>query len=244
MTQFPKFKRDGFDPVLGCSKSHFSKKIKYYVRWVEQLHSFYKTTSHADLTHQQIGDFLSHLSKHCQQWQVVQAGEAIQLFKFFCRKNSIEIKDRTTSTADQWKLTADDFIKMIRLRQLSNSTERTYVTWLRSFYRFVGNKKPIELTSTDFKDFLTHLAAERRVAPSTQNQAFNSILFFYRHILDKEIDGLESTLRARRKKRLSGCAHQNRGKIDFQASKRGQSAHGSGYLRWRPTPSRVSQSAC
>ena len=91
---------------------------------------------------------------------------------------------------------------MIRLRQLSNSTERTYVTWLRSFYRFVGNKKPIELTSTDFKDFLTHLAAERRVAPSTQNQAFNSILFFYRHILDKEIDGLESTLRARRKKRL------------------------------------------
>lgn len=82
------------------------------------------------------------------------------------------------------------------------STERTYLTWLRSFYRFVGGKSPDNLSSSDVKDFLTHLAEERRISPSTQNQAFNTVLFFYRHVLEKEIDDFEGALRAKRKKRL------------------------------------------
>ncbi len=100
------------------------------------------------------------------------------------------------------ELHADDLARMIRLKQLSTNTEKTYLTWLRSFYRFVGGKRPSELDSTDVKNFLTHLDVERHVSPSTQNQAFNAILFFYRHVLEKEIDDLNGTLRARRKKRL------------------------------------------
>ena len=63
-------------------------------------------------------------------------------------------------------------------------------------------KSPEDLTSKDVEDFLTHLAADRHVSPSTQNQAFNAILFFYRHILEKEIEDLDNTMRARRKNKL------------------------------------------
>jgi integrase len=131
-----------------------------------------------------------------------QASEAIHLFLFFLRRQSIKHQKTNPSPDDQWKLHADDLVRMIRLKHLSINTEKTYLTWLRSFYRFVGGKPSSELNNSDVKDFLTHLAADRRVSPSSQNQAFNALLFFYRHVLKKEIDDLDGTLRARRKKRL------------------------------------------
>lgn len=50
--------------------------------------------------------------------------------------------------------------------------------------------------------FLTHLAVERKVAKSTQNVAFNAILFFFRRVLDKDIGALWQAVRAKRKQRL------------------------------------------
>ena len=187
-----------FDPTKGDPP----KKIHYYVKWVQQLYQYYDQPAGSDLTDQDISDFLAQLSKHCKQWQVVQAGEAIQLFLFFRRRKSIKIENRDASSKEKWKLNADDMVRMIRLKQLSINIERTYLSWLRSYYRFVMAKPPEDLTSTDVKDFLTHLAADRHVSPSTQNQAFNAILFFYRHILEKEIEDLNHTMRARRKRRL------------------------------------------
>jgi integron integrase len=54
------------------------------------------------------------------------------------------------------------------------------------------------LTDDDYKDFLTHLAVNENVAASTQNQAFNALLFFYRHVLKKEPGDIKS-VRAKRK---------------------------------------------
>ena len=49
---------------------------------------------------------------------------------------------------------------------------------------------------------MTHLAVEKNVAESTQNQAFNAILFLYRFVLDKPIDDISDAIRADRPKRL------------------------------------------
>ena len=49
--------------------------------------------------------------------------------------------------------------------------------------------------------FLTHLAVNRRVAESTQNQALGAILFLYRHVLEKDLGSLDA-VRAKRPKRL------------------------------------------
>jgi len=108
----------GFQIVFVESKSHFSKKIHFYVRWVNHRYLYYKTTPESGLTQQQINEFLSQLSKHYQQWQVVQAGEAIQLFLFFRRRKAIEQKNPDISPDDSWKLHADDLARMIRLKRL------------------------------------------------------------------------------------------------------------------------------
>lgn len=60
------------------------------------------------------------------------------------------------------------------------STEKTYITWLRSFRGFVHNKKPSQLTSEDIQDFLSSPAVDRKVPVSTQNQALNALIFVYR----------------------------------------------------------------
>lgn len=59
----------------------------------------------------------------------------------------------------------------IRVRHYSLRTEDTYVHWIRRFILFHGKRHPREMGATEVSGFLTHLAVDGRVAPSTQNQA-------------------------------------------------------------------------
>ena len=45
----------------------------------------------------------------------------------------------------------------------------------------------------EIEDFLSHLVMKRNVA-STQNQAFNAILFLYTHVLNRGGKGVKSPL--------------------------------------------------
>lgn len=58
------------------------------------------------------------------------------------------------------------------------------------------------MSSVDFKNFLSHLALKQRVSSSTQNQAFNAILFLFRQVLGKETSDLGDTVRAKRGQKL------------------------------------------
>jgi len=86
----------------------------------------------------------------------------------------------------------------IKLRQYSPKTLQTYTTWIRQFQDFLGNKPPAELVADDARRFLTHLAVERHVVATTQNQAFNALLFLYREILKADYDLRDTVVRARR----------------------------------------------
>ena len=87
----------------------------------------------------------------------------------------------------------------IRVRHYSRSTLRSYKGWVRKFQAFTKSKPPELLSSNDVKDYLTFLAVKRKVSSSTQNQAFNSLLFFYRHVLKKEFGEIDGVVRAKRK---------------------------------------------
>jgi integron integrase len=91
---------------------------------------------------------------------------------------------------------------MLRLRQLSYRTEQTYMKWLRGFYLNVRPTLPSQLEDSHITNFLTYLAVERHVAKTTQNQAFNAILFFYRFVLQKEVGSIRNAFRSRRGSRL------------------------------------------
>jgi integron integrase len=86
---------------------------------------------------------------------------------------------------------------VLRLRHLSLSTEDNYVSWLRRFARFVSERcDPLAKPEQKMEGFLTQLA-KQEVSASTQNQAFNALLFFYREVLKVEL-GKVNALRAQR----------------------------------------------
>lgn len=70
-----------------------------------------------------------------------------------------------------------------RVRHLSRSTENAYVGWVKRYVRFHGLEHPKRLGSEDLNGFLTALAVEEKVSPSTQNQALSALLFLYREVL-------------------------------------------------------------
>ena len=89
-----------------------------------------------------------------------------------------------------------------RLRHFSPRTEKAYVGWIRRYIFFHGVRHPDEMGSAEVVEFLSDLAVRGSVAASTQNQALAALLFLYRHVLDRELGGLDSAVRARTPRRL------------------------------------------
>ena len=90
----------------------------------------------------------------------------------------------------------------IRLKHYSIRTEQAYVDWIRRYILFHGKRHPQEMGKPEVEQFLSHLAVERNVAASTQNQALSAILFLYKEVLEKNIGWLDDVERAKRPARL------------------------------------------
>jgi len=90
----------------------------------------------------------------------------------------------------------------IRLEGYSVRTEEAYVDWIKRFILFHGKRHPREMGYSDVRAFLLHLATEEGVAASTQNQALNALLFLYREVLGKDLDGPIKAIRAKSARRV------------------------------------------
>lgn len=90
----------------------------------------------------------------------------------------------------------------IRVRQYSMATEKAYVGWIRRFILFHRKRHPGEMGKQEVEAFLTHLAVNRSVSPSTQNQALQAILFLYLQVLEVELPWLDDVIRAKPKRRV------------------------------------------
>lgn len=90
----------------------------------------------------------------------------------------------------------------IRMKQYSIRTEEAYLSWIKRYVIFHGHKPLREMGKPEIEAFLTHLAVNRNVAPSTQNQAFNALLFLYQQFLKIELPQGIDSVRAKTKKRL------------------------------------------
>ena len=90
----------------------------------------------------------------------------------------------------------------IRLKHYSLRTEQAYVDWIKRYINFHGKQHPSDLGAADVEAFLTHLAAVREVAASTQNQAKSALLFLYKVVLETELPWLEHVEKARTPQRL------------------------------------------
>ena len=90
------------------------------------------------------------------------------------------------------------------LRHFSINTEKSYVHWLGRYGLFPKNPKLKDLArEKKMEAFLTRLALSG-VSASTQNQAFNALLCFYRDVLKQEL-GPVNSLRAKQPTHIRQC---------------------------------------
>ena len=97
----------------------------------------------------------------------------------------------------------DQVREVLRYHHYSLRTEQTYCDWIVRFIKFHGMRHPTEMGKIEIEAYLSHLAQHDHVARSTQNQAYNSILFLYRHVLDlpDRMDAVEA-VRSGKPKRM------------------------------------------
>lgn len=180
------------------------KQIPFYLRWVASYSAFCEKSASPLHDDSQLATFLHALAKTKEEWQVKQAREAIRIFHFFLSQKQSQEAGNVVAPDSQaaWMQLAQQLREALRLRHRSIRTEKAYLQWLRSFYVFLNGKEPQDIGSPDVKRFLSHLALERNVSASTQNQAFSALLFFFRNILDRELDDVSETVRAETRRRL------------------------------------------
>jgi len=90
----------------------------------------------------------------------------------------------------------------IRLKHYSIRTEQAYCDWIRRFVLFHGKRHPSSLGAPEVEAFLTSLAVDGHVAPSTQNQAKSALLFLYKEVLGTELPWIDNVQRAKAPVRL------------------------------------------
>jgi integron integrase len=92
--------------------------------------------------------------------------------------------------------------EQIRTRHLALRTEQAYLQWIRRYVAFHDRVHPRTLGAPAVEAFLSHLATERKVSASTQNQALQALLFLYRHVLSIDLPWLQNVTRAQRPQHL------------------------------------------
>lgn len=103
------------------------------------------------------------------------------------------------ATNVSWVWVYDKLSSAIRIRHYSPKTLEVYKFWTQRLQTYTRSKDPNSVSMEDVKGFLNFLAVEKQVSASSQNQAFNALLFLFRHVLEKEFGRVEGVVRAKRR---------------------------------------------
>ena len=90
----------------------------------------------------------------------------------------------------------------IEEKHYSYRTEESYVGWIKRFILFHHKTHPAQMGAKEVEAFLSHLAVDRKVSASTQNQAKSALLFLYKEVLEIKLPWLENITQARKPQRL------------------------------------------
>lgn len=191
----------------------------YYLKWLRYYLDFCHKYKFDKDQSESLPRFIEKLrSKKQTSAQQKQAAEAVQLFYSLAggypeavpevgEEISIREKVRHYQTTtpvknkdeQKWEKALNKLADEIKVRHYSPKTLKSYRGWAVKFQHFLSSKDPENLDSEDVKRFLTYQAVELNVAASSQNLAFNSLLFFYRHVLGREFGKIDGVVRAKRR---------------------------------------------
>ena len=115
------------------------------------------------------------------------------------KRDSSQNKAAQTGVKGNWRAAYEQLSNEIKVRHYSPKTLKSYSVWVRKLQYFTKSKDTAHLSATDVKEFLTFLAVKQKVSASSQNQAFNALLFFFRHVLHREFGKIDGVVRAKKK---------------------------------------------
>lgn len=182
-----------------------------YMKWLRFYLDFCEKYKHSPTHPDSSNAFMQKLTEKGQTpAKQRQAAQSIRVYLDILKQNysdhstvpEADVHTTTNSAQKEWSDVFDTLRDTIRLRNYSPKTYSTYAGWIGRFELFVKEKPPADVTMADVKAFLTRLAVHSKVSASTQNQAFNALLFLFRHILDREneFDAGDGIVRAKQKK--------------------------------------------
>lgn len=91
----------------------------------------------------------------------------------------------------------------IRFKHYSIKTEQSYIGWSKRYILYHNKRHPKDMGKVEIEQFLTYLATKQNVSPTTQNQAFNAILFLYEQVLNISLKNQNiQALRAKERKHI------------------------------------------
>ncbi len=207
----PKIRLFWMKPIPAVLVEAFSKALaaasvqRYqasdYLKWLRFYLDFCAKYRHPPRDPDSLQPFLQKLaSKNQSQASQEQAAHSIALY-YETMKNwpaNPAVQGKSKATEDLWVPVFQQLKEEIRIRQYSPKTLKTYRIWIEQFRKFLNEKPPSQVNVDDARRYLTHLATDLNVVASTQNQAFNALLFLYKHILKANYDLKDSVVRARR----------------------------------------------
>ena len=96
----------------------------------------------------------------------------------------------------------DQVVAKMRVKHYSLRTEKTYIDWIKRYIWHFDKRHPKDMGAAEVEVFLTHLAVDRNVSASTQNQAKSALLYLYKEVLGVELPWLDNVTQAKVPQRL------------------------------------------
>jgi len=90
----------------------------------------------------------------------------------------------------------------IRIKHYSSRTEKTYMDWIKRYILFHNKRHPKDMGAEEIQTFIAHLATQKQLAASTQNQALSAVIFLYRYVLKIDITLPSDIIRAQKSETL------------------------------------------
>ncbi len=96
----------------------------------------------------------------------------------------------------------DQVVAKMRVKHYSLRTEKSYVDWIKRYICHFDKRHPKDMGAVEVEAFLTHLAVDRNVSASTQNQAKSALLYLYKEVLGVELPWLNNVTQAKVPQRM------------------------------------------
>ncbi len=184
-------------------RAHIPEKaIPWYQKWVSEYEAFLRSCKPGADRSACRQDFLIHLSGSKEDWQVKQALEVIQHSFFWSASKAPVEKKQAAHVNEDWARATNECRNRLALKGRSYRTEKTYIYWLKDFREYLRALPVHEIRQDHLTRFLTCLVVDRHVSISTQKQAFNALLFFFRNILNMDVTDVKLALRSKVPRKL------------------------------------------